>query len=598
MKKRTIALILCLLMLVPCFLFGVSAEGATEEPFVDISKESMLKASSQWNYYSAPKYTIDGDLNAVAAGGWAYWRPNAPGRDPSVNLSDTWIEYRYKEYKEIDTITMYARKYTSNMKFRLQVLIMGEWHEFPALNMNTAPIYKYTYDGKEYNGDTIMLVWDTDVIIEQYNAAHPDNPIEPGNLNTKKFRVYFDYADQWNPPIIYETVIMGRTGKVPEFEVPDDAELSTNAALSGHMYASSATLGRYPALGADNSIASSWQSDNKTDGEWVKAEFDKPYDITNLSLNFGGIVDTYSFTVDVSLLYDDAWEFYETVDVTTSSDYEDALIDIFNGNDDNALKNVRGVKVVFSELNGKPAVISEINAKIANGGKCIFLAGWMTNDRKSSVANGNIAIYGKAYASATFDYLGISDVSFINDGQILDPSPCWYAGDMGTGNYCGVTLGLDEGEKATISKIVLNFNDYITWDYYNMITQVRENKVKDDYILGFELQAKQADGTFKTIATGSSYDSISKSYIVSFDFTDLVTDDVRVVFTSTDAGYAYLKEIEIFSSDVEYGDEAINGYSSFAHDRKKPKASTTFATPHIVFRAAFMDIISPLSSAK
>ena len=596
MKRRIISLILCLLMLIPSFAFSSFAaeEEEEENPFVDISKESMLKASSQWNYYSAPKYTIDGDLDGVAAGGWAYWRPNAPGRDPSVNIKDSWIEYRYREYKELDTITMYARKYNSNMRFRLKVLIMGEWYEFPALNMNTAPIYKYTYNGKEYNGDTIMLIWDTDQLIEQYNKDHPDSPLPEGNITTKNFRVYFDYTDQWSPPIIYETRIVGRKGATPAFDVPDDAELSTNAALSGHMYSSSAVLGRYAAMGADNAIASSWKSQATTDGEWIRAEFDKAYDLDSLSINFGGISDfSASYTVDISFLKNGSWSFYDTFDVETSSDYEKAILEVFNDPEEG--KGISGIKVVFNDVNGKASALSEITATIADGGKCIFLAGWMTNDRKSSVANGNIAIYGKAYASTTFDYLGISDVSFINDGQIIESSPCWYAHEMGKGQYCGVDLNLGEGKTTKVTKVVLHFTDYITWDYYNMITQVRENEITDDYVLGFDLQIKQADGTYKTVASGSSYDKTTKKYIVSFDVNE-ETSDVRVVFTSNDAGYPYLKEVEVFTDSMDLGNKTINGYSTFAHQRSIPKATTSFATPYVVYRAAFMNIIAPLAA--
>ena len=594
--KKFIALILCILMIVPCFVFSTSAE---EEAFHDISKESLLKASSQWNYYSAPKYTIDGKIDSVTCevGGYEYWRPNAPGRDPSVNIKDSWIEYRYSEYKEIESVVMYAVKHNTNTRYRLQALVMGEWYELPALYNNDAEIYKYTYDKKEYNGGTIIIKWDIDEMVKKYNQANPDKPLPEGNLNTKKFRVYFDYSDQWAPPIIFETIITGRKGVVPAFDVPDDAELSTNAALSGHMYASSSqkSPASYPAFGADNVTSTAWLSANTTDGEWIKAEFDKPYNITNLTLDFGGASEVYSFNIEVELLQDDGtWQTEATKAITTSKSFDNTAVNIFEGDDINCLENIRGIKVTFTGLNGKPAMLSEMNATIAGGGKCIFLAGWMTTDRKQSVALGNIAIYGKAYCSSAFDYIGISEVSYINDGQILDSSPAWYAGELGKGEYCGIALNIPNGKKATVTKVILNFNDVITYDYTNPITYNRENKVKDDYVLGFDLQAKQADGTYKTIASGTSYDTTSKSYIVAFDFTDLVTDDIRVVFTSNNAGYAYLKEIEVYASDVEYG-SATNGYCNFPHQRSKAKGTTSFGTPFFNYRAAFMDLVAPIS---
>ena len=612
--KKIIAFVLCILMVVSCFMFTTSAE---EEEFHDISKESLLKASSQWNYYSAPKYTIDGKLDRItcALGGYEYFRPNAPGRDPSVNIKDSWIEYRYKEYKEIESIVMYALKRSENIKYRLQVLVMGEWYEISTLPNNKADIYVYTVDGKESNGDTIKLGWDTDELVKAYNTANPDKPLPEGNITTKKFRIYFDYTDQWSPPIIYETVITGRKGVAPEFDVPDDAELSTNAALSGHMYASSSVSGHYPALGADNT-ATYWAAKNTTDGEWIKAEFDKAYNISKLELDFSSVLTTndgkdkndlnsyvaQTFDIEIKLMgIDGTWSSYATkTGISTTHKPDEAKVLIFEAaTDSDVLKNIKGVQVIFTNLGTNSfGAISEIDATIADGGKCIFLAGWMTDGRKTSLATGNIAVLGTPYCSSAFDYIGISEVSYIIDGQYADYSPCWYAGTMGTGEYCGVVLDLEEGQKASISKVVLNFNDYITYDYYNMITQVRENPVKDDYVLGFEVQAKQADGSYKKIASGSSYDTVSKSYIVAFDFTDVVTDDIRVVFTSNDAGYAYLKELEVYASDIAYGDTTQNGYCSLLTDKKVAKATAEsgFKIPHIIFRAPYMDIISPLAS--
>ncbi len=606
--KKIIAFVLCILMLVSCFVFTTSAE---EEEYQDISQESLLKCSTQWNYYSGPKYTIDGKIyEAVRPGGYEFWRSDY-SRNPAYDPNDVWIEYRYREYKEIDTITLYVSRYSKNEqeKYFFKALVMGEWIEFPAFTTDGYPNYVYTDSkGNETEFPTVAVVTlDISEMVKKLKTANPGkyDHIDDGNLVTKKFRFYLQYTDQWSPPLFFETVIMGKKGNPPALDVPDDAEVSTNAALSGHAYASSSSSNHYPALAFDNVVSAAtpsfWQSATTTNGEWVKSEFDKPYNISAVNLDFGALAeenDNLSYTVTVDLLgADNTWSKLATKDVKTTKDVKAGVVNFFTAADESEyLKDIRGIRVTFDQMNGKQAVISEINATIAGGGKCIFLAGWMTGDRKMSLANGNAAIYGTPYCSSAFDHIGISEVSYINDGQISDGAPCWYAGTMGTGEYCGVTLALPEGQKANVTKVVLNFTDYITWDYYNMITQVRENAIKDDYVLGFDVQAKQADGTYKTVASGTSYDKTSKSYIVAFDFTDLVTDDIRVVFTSNDAGFAYLKEIEIFASDISYTDATHSGYCTFPTLRKPTKASTDFGTPHVVFRAPFMDIISPLAS--
>lgn len=598
--KKIIAMILCILTLISCFVFNASAE--EEEEYQDISKESLLDCSTQWNYYSAPKYTIDGKIEGAITG-YEFWRSDY-SRNENFNINDVWIEYRYKEYKEIDTITLYVHRYeTHRQQYILKVMVMGRWIEFPAVLTKGAPAYTNS-KGKEYP-ESAVLTFDISEMVKKLKQDHPGeyDYLEGENLTTKKFRFYLKYPDQYTPPLFHETIVMGKKGETPALDVPDGAEVATNAALSGKMYASSSASGKYPAMGADNTTANYWQAKNTTDGEWIKAEFDKPYNLSKLQLDLCGITTDKinTFDVEVKLLgADGTWSSYATkTGISTIKGFDDHKISIFESTgDDDILENIRGIQVVFTNVtSGSIPTMNEIIATIADKGECIFLAEWMTDDRKASISNGNIAIYGTAYASNTFEYIGISETSYINDGQIIDSSPCWYAGTMGTGEYCGVKLALPEGEKATVNKVVLHFTDYITWDYYNMITQVRENTVKDDYVLGFEVQARKSDGTYEKIASGSSYDKLSKSYIVSFDFANgVVTDDIRVVFTSNDAGYAYIKEIEIYATDVEYGDSTQNGYSSFVHDRRKPKATTDFALPHVVYRAPFMDIISPLES--
>ncbi|MBO5374940.1 MAG: hypothetical protein J6A54_05805 [Clostridia bacterium] len=596
--KKIISIILCILTIASCFVFSTSAE---ESEYKDVSAESLLKCSTQWNSWSAPKYTIDKSIvnDRVAVRGYKFWRSDY-GRNPAFNQNDVWIEYRYKEYKEIDTIDIYVERKVAN-KYVLEVLVMGEWVKFDAVTDANAP--SYVEDGKTYN-DVAVISFDIDKMFGELKAKYPDDygHLPDGNLTTKKFRFKLVYSDQWNPPIFYETVVMAKKGEVPALDVPDDAELSTNAALSGHMYASTSlkSPARYPFFAADNTTSNFWQAAEASSNEWIKSEFDKPYDLSKLEIDFGGITTDKDNTFDVEIKLlgaDGTWTTHSTkTGVKTTSKFETGKITVFEAaSDADVLKNIRGVQLVFTNMAaGSSAAVNEITATIANEGKCIFLAGWMTSDRKEAVANGNIAVYGDAYASSTFDYVGISEPQYINDGQILAASYAWYAGYLSSGEHCGVVLNSPAG-KASVTKVVLNFNDIITYEHVNS-DWTRENKILGDYVIGFEIQAKQADGTFKKVAEGSSYDPTSKSYIVAFDFKEpVVTDDIRVVFTSNDSGFAYLKELEVYASDVPYGDATTNGYCTYPTQRKVANATKNFATPFVQYRAAFMNLISPVS---
>ena len=117
----------------------------------------------------------------------------------------------------------------------------------------------------------------------------------------------------------------------------------------------------------------------------------------------------------------------------------------------------------------------------------------MTTNRKQSTANGNLAIYGEPYATSVFDHLGISDISYINDGAIADADYAWFAKSFEKGQYCGVTLK----ESKTVNKVTLYFNDAIIGGY----------NAREYYVIGFDVQVKLNDGTFKTVASGTNLDA-------------------------------------------------------------------------------------------
>ncbi len=661
--KKALSLILCLLMLVPCFAWQIVAEeGETTGELENVALYGMTYHSSVFNNDRSSKYLNNGFL----WNSYQMWEPLSTGRN--VGPCDDTLQYcgmKFNTYYEGESMTIYMKKWDAidgafcvkckkeykneelkdleyktdsktgeqvrksakcptcdgeitsfltdqhnNIKYTIKALIFGEWKIL----------------GIAYNNDLTYYVPEGENAVQGGNNAFVEIPFyeydEEGNLvldengnpkpfkaNTKNVRIecteYGRYAkwytDQgydpdksplwdhwWKMPVMHEVIIMGRKGYKPEFDVPEGALLSTNAALGGFANATSATNARYPGLGNDNVSTTSWKGNNVggVDEFWI--DFDTAYAISTVSLNFGGMSEIDS---GVDLIYTlsvkkgNNWSVIKQGERVTT--ITDVITDKLNAD---KLKTytlnetgIQGVKISFtsSKKNGEDVkpVVNEIIAQITKGTtpeKTIFYADYMTVARKASTATGNLACYGTAYASSSFEYSSISDPSYIMDGNISDDSFSWFAANFDTGTYCGVVLK----EAHEITKVVLYFNDAIT-----------EGK-PEEHVMEFEIQAK-VNNQYVTIGSGTSYDANKKSPIVSVEVTPTMTDDIRVVYITNGMVFPYLKELEVYSSDYIYG--PYLGYmldsSRTLHGRYPTE---DFATRSAVKRASYLDIISPI----
>ena len=593
MMKKILSIILCVLMILPCFLVGISAEEETEEPQLEnLALNASLQASSTWNDSTPAKATINNNTknNMKESYHDHFWQPNAPPGDPNADPNLHFIRYSFrgpnKGYKLIDDVVLYVRKNSclSNAKYTLKVLLFGEWVTIQSVDDVDIPYVskdEFDYDyGNRYGKLTFTVPETVTIDDEEYPVNTTSIKIEIENVGAGEGGC----GHWWDLPGIYQTVIMGETGFVPEFDVPVGAILSTNAALSGLASASSSPINKFPALAIDNKYDTSWASKKTTDGEWIMTEFDKAYNLASLELDFGGMDAEKSYEFDVDFRIDGTWVTAGSGSVKTSTTKDDPKSRVEIPLESSTSSNVDAVRITFTKTNGVAASITEIIATIADGDKCIFLNEFMTAERKQSLANGNVAIYGTPYASSVFDHLGISDVSFINDGGISYGSSAWYASGFITNQYCGVTLD----RKFKVNKVVLYFEDIIASDTPTGYFSLPEDNIKGDYVLGFDVQVKNSKGKYETVASGTSFNVKTNEHTVSFEFDEVVTDDVRVLFTQTDAGFAYIKELEI------YADEKYDGYSTMPHGRKIPAVTTDFGKLTVTKRANWIDTISPL----
>ena len=435
------------------------------------------------------------------------------------------------------------------------------------------------------------------------SACGKDTVVKKYDINTNNVRVwsseygsyakrYGDYInkqptwhDWWLTPCMQEVELWGVTGYRPAFDVPLNAYLVTNAALSGMLGADDGSVDmRYPGMAGDNDLTTSWKA-RRTGASNLWAEFDKAYMIDNVGFNIGGCSGAdagLTLTYNVYILKsgtatNGVWEVVAT-DQTAVTQADSKYVMVNFDEPTEAL----GMKIEFTSVkdsagkNGR-AVASELMAKISDGGKCIFLADYITTAKKISTATGNLACYGAAYASSSFSYAGISKVSSIIDGNVSYSDNAWIAQTYVLGTYVGVTLK----EAHDVSKVVLYFGDIL-------------GGTNGENVFEFDLQAK-IDGKFETIASATSYDAAKKSYTVSIELPEAVyTDDIRIVFTSDAQTFPYLKEIEVFEEGFYY-----SSFVGYALDSSRvmggPAATAQFGDRTVARRGKYFDKQSPLS---
>ena len=630
--KRLISLILCVLMIVPLFAFASFAAdeelNTTRHNFAGLGS---TYATSKWNNDSDPKFLNNDTLYHS----YQYWRPDAYGRNPAINEQDQLcgLKFQTGKYYEVQEVVIYNCKYdpnpfedhglmlTNNIKYTVEALVLGEWIVIgEARNNDDCNVYMMkdvkddkgnvigqervrASDGGHYIG--IMTIDVTDTVTKHIRirttnwGRYADGTEEEKDMvidpETSQITYPASYHNWWNVPIVHEIQTWGIEAPAPAWDVPEGAELSTNACLSGFADAtdSDQLMNFYPGRVNDNLLvpplsgADAYWKALKKGAQTVTCQFDQAYDIANVAVNFGASIDGTNLTYNIQLQRPDGtWvDVITGATATTTSAPADSIVTELP-------QEVRAtaMRVVFTSVSGnkEQAILTEMVATISptnvsDAGvamdKCVFLKDYITEAKKESAAIGNLAWFGTAYASSTMTYANISSVEYINDGKTATNEDfSWIARTFEKGTYCGVVLP----QKNKVDKVVLYFNDKITGD------------VKGDCVMSVDIQVKQADGTFKTVKSGvTTYDQTNKEYIVSVSFEPVETDDVRIVFQSNGTVFPYIKELEVYSTEFVYG-----SYQGYPTDRmwggKDVLADNDFAYRTVAKRSKYLDLISPV----
>ena len=547
--KKLISIILCLCLLLPCLAFTMSAEGGdTEEELQNIAPEAVPSVSS--NYFDNILWTNASFINDGIVekqfhidGQYIFWWPNTPLRDPSLAGIDQWCKLSFKEYKEISSIEFFLEHgYSTVDNVSIDALVDGEWVTLGVVGFQNGELYY-----GESNTAIRVLKLDLD---------------EP--VTTKYIKFTFRDYIVWDPPTVAEIFVYGKTGKTPAIDVPEGAYLSTNASLGGRAQASSASSNHYPALANDDNKSTYWSSSETVDNQWYMINFDKAYSIGQVGLNLNGIAgDVLTYNAKIELLVNNTWtSVYEGTVTTSNSDGAQYTKDLTT-----PLK-ATAIKVTYLTTGGKNAVLTELSATTSDGTKAMYIGDIISTDQKNSTAAGNLACYGTPYASSVFDFAGVSEISYINDGLISDQAFIWVAATPARGEYCGVKLT----EKNKVDSVSLYFNDE-----FGKVMQGEYTVMDDMHVLAFDIQCKNAKGEYVTVASGTSYDKKTDKPIVTVTFDPVETDDVRVVFTSNGGKMAYLKEIEIYGHATEDEMYVYPHYEGFPSAKVVPPATTNFS---------------------
>lgn len=572
--KRLLAFLLCALMLVPFFAFQTTAaEYNPNAPFTNVAEYASTGFSSKWNNDSDAKFLNNG----VYYHSYEFWRPSSSHRDPAIDDSMQYCELKFSDYYEINQFTMYAQIKTQwahiKCTYTIKALVSGEWVVLATLTHNDGEPY-LNKDGNPYGGEGETM----NVFTASFET-----------VNTKRIRIECtDYGtaatgsvhDWWIVPSIHEVELTGRIGPTPEYDVPEGAMLSSNACLGGMAGATSTRNGFPSAKVNDNSMQTgTWKADERDgDNQSVWVIFDKAYAIGDVLVNLGG-VDSRSagpVTYDISIMVGGAWTPVAGMTGIEAEATEAAVLSTQHRFQ--APTNAEGVMITFTSVSSteRRAVLTELGATIATDKKCMFLGDYLTADKKQSTATGNLACFGTAYASSTMTYASIAEPSYIIDGLINADTRCWFGGTFERGIYCGVTLN----EINEVNKVALYFND----------TDVTGPNA-GDYVLAFDVQAK-VNGTYRTVASGTSFDEETQTYIVSLEFEAVRTNDIRIVFTSNANTFPYLRELEVF------GTSPYSGYVGYSIDSTRtlggPALTTTFAEKSYTDRCDFLEFTTPI----
>ena len=537
--KKILSVFLAMLLLISGLTMLVSAEGEQSE-ITNIAPKGLAYCTSmKHSIWTPPNSINDGVPND-----WHGWEPEypkiEPGQDTSAGFSGEYcgIKFLNREYYEISEIHMHLglhAQYKQNVTYKIQALVEGEWQDVVTFTDSECTLSDYSsYEEFLENDKTNYHSRAT------YNYTLPA-PITTNNvrITVSNFAKNFPGGDVLIFPYIYEVELMGKLGITPEIDLPEGAEVSTNAAYNAISQATSSKYLSYPFLAIDGKEDTAWVPGSLEAGQTLSLELEKAYSIEKLVLNFGKVrlgatPVNHKFVIEAFI--DGQWQ-----KLFDGNSYNEASGSYITEYPLSAPIITNQIRIVFEQLASAPEVY-ELEAHIT-GEKTYYNPTKYSAPQKNSAAKGNLAILGTAYAS--LNKAPYSEPSFINDGRVSEGSKVWFPGVLDIPVSCGIKLN----KTYTVNKVVVYCQDptEIGADItsYNVVATV--------------------NGVSTIIASGASYDAtkiidgVKSKYVSVYDFpSGIVTDDIKIEFTRGNSTIPNVLELEIYSDTAKPTD--FDGY--------------------------------------
>ena len=565
--KKIISFFLCAILLLTSLSVVSFAEEAEEE-LTNIAPNGLAYCTTMKHSNWTPPNSIND-----ATFDWHGWEPKYPSVEPGQDTSNGFsgeycgIKFLNREYYEIYEIKMFIglhALYKQNVTYTIEALVEGDWTPVATITDSQAVPTVKDSDDLDGDGDKEELLYTSyEEAMEKDKSNYHigatliytlETPITTNNIriNVSNFAKNYPGGDVLVFPYIYEVELIGKRGVTPDIDLPDGAEFSQNAAYNSIPYASSSKTLSYPYLAIDGKANTAWKPASTEAGQHLTLELEKSYNVEKLMINFG----TYSeqnpndrFSFSFEAFVDGEWK--KIADSTANE-----FVAIREDPDDESSKILYSyyeyklsspvttdkVRLVFDKALTEIPAIYEFEAHIV-GERTYYLGSKFSAFQKSSSAKGNLAILGKAYASANF--APYSELEFINDGKAYTGSYVWFGGTLDIPVSCGVKL-----DKAyTVNKVVVYCEEPavigtdVTW--FNILASI--------------------DGEYKVISKGKAYnpdycvESSDTRYTTIYEFPEgVLTDDIKIEFTRGSSTIPNVMELEIYSDSAV--SSAFDGY--------------------------------------
>ena len=524
--KKLASLLIALILAISCLPLVAFAQDGAGGELENISPNGLAYCSSEKNTLWTPAKALnDGQHSADTWQGWECAYPTVPmGAITTAGFSGEYcgIKFTNHEYYEIHKINMNVGLHSAlggqNAHYKVQFLVEGVWVTVLEFNdSDTTPTGYASYEQAMANDTSYYHIGSN-------YSFELETPVTTNNVRI----TLSDYAKNYPGgdvlifPYIYEIELMGKLGETPDIELPEGAVVSTNIGYHSFPEASSSFRFMYPYRAIDGDTDTCWSPKDVATGEELMLRFTSPKAINSIKLISGEYMEgiaPVNHPFDLMVRVDGTWQTLATLNTFDEANltYE------ITYNFETVLADA--VKIVFKgEASALPKVY-ELEAHLATE-KTYYLENRYTSIQRISASKGNLAFMGTPYASHNMQ--SYSEPIYINDGDITPTGKVWFSGVMEMPVYCGVSFI----EAQTISKLAL---------------YTRTPIVEGTDILSFEIQAL-VNGDYQTLLSGESYHEQTK-YMTVYEFDEVTTTDIRIVFTRGSGTFANVLELELYAPD-------------------------------------------------